>query len=499
MTYKLRKLKSKGLASLGFGLAMITAAVTGSTSVANAEEKNVSFQKGDQVDIQESIKGFFNSKDALAGKNQKVSYRPGDYFIYKQVEGAVNITRKKGVPGAWVKTADLKLETKKTNEKTDRAESTKKTGDKITVKDTIKGYISSKDALAGRNQKVSYKAGEYFIFKEVDGAVNITRKKGVPGAWVKSSDLKFEEKVEKEEKLKQEETPKKPETTKETLDKPTDGASEPETKETGDEDVASEKETKTEPLKVGDQIIIEGGTKRFKNAKAAEAQENSVGEYKEGKFYVYKIYGNGVYNLSKVKGQPGSWVKLGKQVKDVEDSYEFTSEPTGDRKKGKSHSVEHFQFMDLRSKTAYSAEELNKVLARFGGENSLLYGKGHVFKQAEKEFKINALYLMAHAALESGWGKSVIARDKYNFFGIAAYDNSPYQSAYSYNGVDKGIMDGGKWIAGRYIHGSGFPFDGPYLGNKSEGMNKYYATDPRWGSSIARIMKTADDMLGNLR
>ena len=73
-------------------------------------------------------------------------------------------------------------------------------------------------------------------------------------------------------------------------------------------------------------------------------------------------------------------------------------------------------------------------------QGSRLAGKGEVFKEAEKRYQVNALYLMAHSALESAWGRSQIAKDKNNFFGIAAYDTTPYDSAKSFDNVDKGIL-----------------------------------------------------------
>ena len=53
---------------------------------------------------------------------------------------------------------------------------------------------------------------------------------------------------------------------------------------------------------------------------------------------------------------------------------------------------------------------------------------------------------MAHSALESAWGRSQIANDKNNFFGISAYDDSPYTSATKYDNVDSGIMGAARWI-----------------------------------------------------
>ena len=83
--------------------------------------------------------------------------------------------------------------------------------------------------------------------------------------------------------------------------------------------------------------------------------------------------------------------------------------------------------------------------------DSRLAGKGAIFKEAEKRYGINALYLMAHSALESAWGRSQIAKDKNNFFGIAAYDSSPYTSAKKFDDVDKGILGAAMWIRENYI------------------------------------------------
>jgi hypothetical protein len=51
------------------------------------------------------------------------------------------------------------------------------------------------------------------------------------------------------------------------------------------------------------------------------------------------------------------------------------------------------------------------------------------FINAQQAWGLNAHYLTAHAALESAWGTSAIARDKNNILGFMAYDDSPYLSA----------------------------------------------------------------------
>ena len=155
-----------------------------------------------------------------------------------------------------------------------------------------------------------------------------------------------------------------------------------------------------------------------------------------------------------------------------------------------------FQFANLNSKTNYTAADINRLYSLMGANDSKLAGKGATFKAAEQKYGVNALYLVAHSALESAWGRSNIAKDKNNFFGIAAYDDTPYTSATKYDSVDGGIMGAARWIKERYLHNSGYPANGAYLGNKAGGMNVNYATAPYWGESIASIMFNANEKLG---
>ena len=155
-----------------------------------------------------------------------------------------------------------------------------------------------------------------------------------------------------------------------------------------------------------------------------------------------------------------------------------------------------FQFTNLNSRTNYTAADINRLYSLMGANDSKLAGKGETFKAAEQKYGVNALYLVAHSALESAWGRSNIAKDKNNFFGIAAYDDTPYTSATKYDSVDGGIMGAARWIKERYLHNSGYPANGAYLGNKAGGMNVNYATAPYWGESIASIMFNANEKLG---
>ena len=155
-----------------------------------------------------------------------------------------------------------------------------------------------------------------------------------------------------------------------------------------------------------------------------------------------------------------------------------------------------FQFSNLKSRTNYTAADINRLYSIMGASDSKLAGKGATFKAAEQRYGVNALYLVAHSALESAWGRSKIAKDKNNFFGISAYDDTPYTSATKFDDVDSGIMGAARWINSKYLHNSGYPANGAYLGNKAGGMNVNYATAPYWGESIASIMFSANEKLG---
>lgn len=108
------------------------------------------------------------------------------------------------------------------------------------------------------------------------------------------------------------------------------------------------------------------------------------------------------------------------------------------------------------------------------------------FIQAQELWGVNAMYLMAHAALESSWGTSLIARDKKNIFGYMAFDNDPYASAATFRSMEDSVLQVSGFIRRAYLSEGGFYFKGPHL----VGMNEFYATDPMWAVKIARTMQS---------
>ena len=144
---------------------------------------------------------------------------------------------------------------------------------------------------------------------------------------------------------------------------------------------------------------------------------------------------------------------------------------------------------DLGSWSEITADQMNKWIRSKAPSNSTFIGNGGVFIQAAKESGLNPRYILAHAALESAWGTSKIAKDKNNYFGIGAFDSSPYSSAYSFDsGLAAGIIGGAKWIAKNYYFSS-YNQNSIYKMRFNNGVHQY-ATDTGWAGKIANIMAT---------
>lgn len=118
-------------------------------------------------------------------------------------------------------------------------------------------------------------------------------------------------------------------------------------------------------------------------------------------------------------------------------------------------------------------------------------GQGNVFIEAQKQSGLDARYILAHAALESAWGRSNIAKRWNNYFGIGAFDNDPNNAKnFSNSGLASGIINGAKWIAKNYYNSS-YKQTTLYKMRNNNGVHQY-ATDPNWHTKIANIMKRSE-------
>ena len=111
-------------------------------------------------------------------------------------------------------------------------------------------------------------------------------------------------------------------------------------------------------------------------------------------------------------------------------------------------------------------------------------GKGAAFIQASKATGLDPVYLLAHAAWETGWGRSQIAKEHRNYYGIAAYDHDPGKAYHMGSSIEEGIINGAKWIAANYYNQGYTSLNSMIYGGKM------YASDKdKWIAGIQSIMR----------
>lgn len=153
--------------------------------------------------------------------------------------------------------------------------------------------------------------------------------------------------------------------------------------------------------------------------------------------------------------------------------------------------------IDLSKPSGFSLEQFKKVLSNNNQDkNKVLENNAEYFYYIEQQYGINGVFVAAIGIHESAWGTSKIARDKKNLFGYGAYDMSAYSSAYSYNGYAAGIDMIARVLVKHYLNPKGTSI---YNGEKATGrfyngktltaVNKRYATDKNWSSSVYTWMQ----------
>ena len=147
----------------------------------------------------------------------------------------------------------------------------------------------------------------------------------------------------------------------------------------------------------------------------------------------------------------------------------------------------YYQYLSLRSSSNYNAQTLDNYTNNNGGSGGKLVNTGQYFNAVRNKYGVNGTLQYVMGIHESGWGKSSIAMNKNNLFGINATDSNPGQDANHFNSVEDCIYT----HAQRYISwGYTDPIDdwryfGAHVGNKGSGMNVKYASDPFWGEKVA--------------
>ncbi|WP_079506584.1 SH3 domain-containing protein [Mesobacillus jeotgali] len=162
-----------------------------------------------------------------------------------------------------------------------------------------------------------------------------------------------------------------------------------------------------------------------------------------------------------------------------------------------------YQFIDLRKPSKVTSAQIDSYINNYlGSKASVLKGKGQAIINAGNKYGVNALYLAAHAILESGYGTSNISLGKKNLFGFGAYDAAPFVGAVRFSTIEQNIEYIAQEMKASYLNPNSWKYNGAYLGfstktvygntrinSNSEGMNFYYASDPKWGQKIAAHMQ----------
>lgn len=147
----------------------------------------------------------------------------------------------------------------------------------------------------------------------------------------------------------------------------------------------------------------------------------------------------------------------------------------------------YYQYLPFRSKSVYTAQELDNFIASNTKANSKLRGIGQALKNAENSYGVNASLMLGIAINESGWGMSSISQSKNNIFGLNAVDSNPGMAANEFPSVTACINDFAKnWISSGYADPADWRYYGGYAGNKNLGANVKYASDPFWGEKATK-------------
>jgi hypothetical protein len=132
------------------------------------------------------------------------------------------------------------------------------------------------------------------------------------------------------------------------------------------------------------------------------------------------------------------------------------------------------------------------------------------FIQAEQTTQVSAIYLVADAVLETGFGTSQIYQQDHNLFGFEAYTSDP-GDAKQFPSDQACIAYVSWYVSVNYLTASGSqvpPYGSPagtppsvptgefYHGPTPAGMNIDYATDPLWALKIAKIGSDLQSTIG---
>ena len=143
------------------------------------------------------------------------------------------------------------------------------------------------------------------------------------------------------------------------------------------------------------------------------------------------------------------------------------------------------QNSDLSNKSVYvTTEDMNNIIRHFDPSGtSPFQGQGNIFIEASKESGLDPIYIFAHASWESDYGRSYLARDRGNYFGINAIDANPNAAHHMGNTMYDGIVNGAVWISKNYYQEGQTSLNSMIYGGK-----RYAKAADKWIKGVNGIM-----------
>lgn len=156
----------------------------------------------------------------------------------------------------------------------------------------------------------------------------------------------------------------------------------------------------------------------------------------------------------------------------------------------------YYQYLPGRSKTSYTAGDINRYFEKYTPNDSLLRNTGSYFIKAQNEYGTNAALLVGIAMNESDRGTSNLAKTKFNIFGENAKDGY-VNGANKFSSIEECIIRvSNQSFSNGYFNPKSWKYNSSSLGNKSLGANVRYASDPFWSEKAISRMYQLDKFLG---
>lgn len=187
-----------------------------------------------------------------------------------------------------------------------------------------------------------------------------------------------------------------------------------------------------------------------------------------------------------------TWMPVGKYYSADGLTYYTDPELKNAVNNGKAY-YSYYQWLPLRSQSNITAADLNYYITKIGYQSnpnlpkySVIVGNEQKFVDAANKYGFNVLLLFSQAAIESTYGSSKYAVERYNLIGWNATDSNPNNATY-FDSLDHFLERYlGEFLRG-YLWISDWRNEGFSFGNKGSGIGVQYASDPYYGMKIAQI------------